>query len=139
MTEADGAGPDALEILEPLVGVWAVSGPEIKGRVVYEWMEGGGFLVQKVELDHGKNKHTGVEYIGYDEEGGTLKSHYFDGAGMILEYTYEVRDDKLTIWFGDTGSEAKYEGRFTDGGDTNAGRWTWPGGGYESSMTRVGG
>lgn len=127
----------ALRSLDRLVGTWNVSGPDIHGQVTFEWMEGGFFLVQHVDLEHGGNKIKGTEYIGYDEESKVLRTHYFDSAGSILEYTYELHDDTLTIWFGEKGSPAKLEGKFSDDGDTNTGGWTWPGGGYESTMTRV--
>ena len=126
-----------LRSLDRLVGTWDVSGPEIGGRVTFEWMDGGFFLVQHVDLDHGGNKVGGVEYIGYDEESRSLKSHYFGSSGEILEYAYELEGDALRIWFGDVGSPAKFEGRFSDDGDTNTGAWTWPGGGYESTMIRA--
>lgn len=100
-------------------------------------MGGGFFLVQRVGLDHGGNKVKGIEYIGYDEESKTFKSHYFDTTGSILEYTYGLRDDTLTIWFGEVGSPGKVKGKFSDDGDTNTGGWTWPGGGYESTTTRA--
>lgn len=38
------AGPNpALGSLDRLVGAWNVSGPEIRGRVIFEWIEGGFF------------------------------------------------------------------------------------------------
>ncbi|HLL63753.1 MAG TPA: hypothetical protein VK401_11930 [Propionibacteriaceae bacterium] len=32
----------------------------------------------------------------------TLRSHYFAASGEILEYTYQLDGDTLTIWFGGT-------------------------------------
>lgn len=138
MADDTGAAPNpGLGILNRLIGTWDVSGPEIRGRVTFEWMEGGFFLVQRVALDHGGDRIRGVEYVGYDEESGHLKSHYFGNSAGVLEYAYELEGDVLRIWFGDVGSPARFEGRFSDDGDTNTGAWTWPGGGYESTMTRV--
>jgi hypothetical protein len=34
----------------------------------------------------------------------TLRSHYFAASGEILEYTYQLDGDTLTIWFGGTDS-----------------------------------
>jgi hypothetical protein len=99
----------ALGSLDRLVGTWNVYSPEVGGRVTFEWMEGGFFLMQHVDLDHGGSRIRGIEIIGYDEESESLKSHYFGNSGGILEYTYELRDDTLTIWFGDAGSPGKFE------------------------------
>jgi hypothetical protein len=127
----------SLRTLDRLVGTWAVSGPGLQGTVRYEWMAGGGFLVQHVDLVHDDETTRGVEYIGYDRETGTLRSHYFGGDGELLEYTYDLTGDTLTIWFGGADSPARFTGTFSDDGTRNTGAWQWPGGGYESNMTRV--
>lgn len=131
------ATTNTLRSLEPLVGTWAIDGPGLSGTVRYEWMDGGGFLVQHVHLINGDDVTRGVEYIGLDTESGQLHSHFFGGAGEILEYVYELSGDTLTIWFGGVGSPAKFVGRFDADGVRNTGAWVWPGGGYESNMTRV--
>ncbi len=77
----------ALERLNVMVGEWDLkgreSGPdgEIRGRVTFEWMEGGFYLVQRVDIDHIGQRITGVEYVGYDESNGTLKSYFFSNTG----------------------------------------------------------
>ena len=136
--EAPAARAAALRTLDRLVGTWTLSGPEgLTGEVRYEWMDGGAFLVQHVDM-HSAGEHTcGVEYIGYDEASGELRSHFFGTAGEILEYTYRLEGDLLSIWFGGTDSPARFEGRFSADGRTNSGGWQWPGGGYESTMTRA--
>jgi hypothetical protein len=123
--------------LDRLVGTWNVSGPDHSGQVSYEWMEGGHFLVQHVDLVQDGQRNKGVEYIGYDQPSGTLRSHYFGSHGDVLEYVYEITDDTLTIWFGQAGSPASFTGTFSEDGNTNTGEWKWPGGGYRSTMTRV--
>src|SRR5688572_12500465 len=55
----------------------------------------------------------GVEYIGFDEASGELRSHFFGSGGEILEYTYRLEGDLLTIWFGGPDSRARFEGRFS--------------------------
>jgi len=128
----------ALRSLDRLVGTWTVSGPDgLSGEVRYEWMDGGAFLVQHVDLRSAGEHTRGVEYIGYDEPSGKLRSHFFGSGGEILEYTYRIEGDLLSIWFGGTDSPARFEGRFDADGTTNAGAWQWPGGGYSSTMTRT--
>ncbi len=50
---------------------------------------------------------------------------------------YELDGDTLTIWSGGKGSPAYYRGAFSEDGNTLMGRWVWPGGGYESTSTRL--
>lgn len=127
----------ALRTLDRLVGTWDVSGEDIQGQVKFEWMEGGYFLMQHVNFVHDGRPIKGIEIIGYDEPSNSLKSHYFgnDPSG-ILEYTWELSDDTLTIWYGEAGSPSKFTGKFSADGNSNTGAWEWPGGGYSSTMTR---
>ena len=133
-----------LKSLNKLVGTWNVSGPDIKGQVRFEWMEGGFFLMQHVDFVQGGRHITGIEIIGYELPFGAekpsenIKSHWFGNTGETFEYTYEVDDETLTIWGGEKGSPAFYKGTWSADGNTNSGGWTYPGGGgYESTMTRA--
>ena len=59
--------------------------------------------------------------------------------GNTLDYVYELDGETLMIWSGGKGSPASYRATFSDDGNTLAGNWVYPGGGgYESTMTRVG-
>ncbi|HIH02525.1 MAG TPA: hypothetical protein HA263_01305 [Methanoregulaceae archaeon] len=150
-----GSGPKrqpapnpALRRLDVLVGTWILrgreaSGGEIRGTLAFEWMEGGYFLVQHVDIDHAGQRVKGIEVIGYsrDWEGGAppdCTSHFFDTMGNHFEYVYEVGDETITIWGGYVGSPAAFRGRFGEDRATITGRWDWPGGGYDAVMTRTG-
>jgi hypothetical protein len=142
MTDSGADDPQrnaALASLDRLVGRWEVSGPDgLRGTVRFEWLDGRrGFLVQHVQLTQTDGDAVGVEYIGWHPERHELASHYFGSDGHILEYTWQVTPETLTISFGTPDSPARYVGTFGDGGATNAGGWEWPGGGYRSTMTRV--
>ncbi|MCD9025590.1 hypothetical protein [Cohnella silvisoli] len=132
-----------LKALEKLVGTWKVTGSNIDGQVSFEWMEGGYFLIQHFNLFHHGRHIKGMEMIGYTMEFGAespsehIKSRIFDNQGSTYEYTYEVNDNSLTIWGGDIGSPAYYQGLWSDNGNTNSGSWIYPGGGYDSTMTRI--
>ena len=130
-----------LRQLDRLVGTWRVSGGA-EGQVTYEWMEGRFFLLQHIDLEHGGERTKGMEVIGrergYDSEPSKdIKSRYYDSQGSTLDYVYELDGDTLTIWFGERGSPAYYQGQFSDDGDTLSGGWVYPGGGYESTATRA--
>ncbi len=143
--DAHAVTPDpGLRALDRLVGTWKVNGPEIAGTVRYEWLEGGFFLLQHVDLEQYGQTMKGIEIIGRERPFGAeepsehIRSRYFDNAGNTFDYTYEMDDDTLTIWGGEKGSPAYYRGTWSADGRTNAGAWVYPGGGgYESTMTKV--
>jgi len=134
---SEDARRTALHTLDRLVGTWAVDGPSSHGTVRYAWFEDDAFLVQTVDLVADGEVTRGVEYIGWDPQSKTLRSHFFGNSGEILEYTYDLSGDTLTIWFGGPGSPAKFVGTFDATGNHNTGAWQWPGGGYESNMHHI--
>jgi hypothetical protein len=147
--QATPAPHPALRALDPLAGTWqlhgriAESGDELVGRLRREWMDGGFYLVQQVDLDYGGTPVTGTEYVGHDAEGGLLRSYFFssDGpgpfGGVAMEYVWEIAGRDVTIWGGFVGSPANWRGTLSDDGRVMTGRWEWPGGGYEATLTRV--
>ena len=133
--------PD-LQRLDRLVGTWKVTGGT-QGTITYEWMEGGFFLIQHVDLEQYGQQVKGIEIIGHLRPFGEppsveIWSRYYDTLGNTLDYVYELEGDTLTIWAGGKGSPAYYKGTLSADGTTCTGAWVYPGGGgYESTMTRV--
>ncbi len=127
----------ALRQLDRLVGTWKASGPSLNGIISFEWMEGGFFLIQSVDVHTPRRRIKGVEYIGFDQDTQTLRSHYMDSNGSNFTYTWSIEGDAIWIWFGDQGSNNYFQGHFSDDGSSYAGRWQWPGGGYEVTLTRL--
>ncbi|MDF5755948.1 hypothetical protein [Spongiactinospora sp. TRM90649] len=131
-----------LKALDRLVGTWAITGGA-EGTVRYEWMPGGFFMLQHVELTQFGQPVTGLEVIGNlrpfgEPAGADVMSRFYDSTGNTLDYVYELTGDKLIIWGGAKGSPAYYEGTFSADGATVIGEWVYPGGGgYESTMTRI--
>lgn len=130
-----------LKALDRLVGTWKVTGGA-EGTVRYEWMPGGFFMLQHIELSQYGESITGMEVIGnlrpYGEPTGEdVVSRYYAASGDTLDYVYELTGDTLIIWAGAKGSPAYYQGTFSADGERVDGAWTYPGGGgYETSMTR---
>ncbi|MFI1585852.1 hypothetical protein [Embleya sp. NPDC020630] len=125
-----------------MVGTWAVTGGA-EGSVRYEWMPGGFFLSQQVELVQFGEPVSGLEVIGnlrpFGEPAGTdVVSRYYDSNGNTFDYVYELVGDTLTIWAGAKGSPAYFRGTFNADDTVMTGDWVYPGGGgYTSTMTRV--
>ena len=139
--QAPKPNPD-LKSLDRLVGTWKVSG-EAQGQIRYEWAEGGFFLLQHFDLDHGGRKIKGIEVIGHLQSLGETPSKdirtrvYSFLDGLTLDYVYELEGDTLTIWGGEKGSPAYYKGTLSKDGNTLTGGWVWPGGGYKTITTRM--
>lgn len=133
--------PD-LKNLERFVGTWKLTGGA-QGTIRFEWMKGGFFLVQHVDLEHGGNKHQGIEIIGHEQKFGAepsaeIKSRYYGFSdGITFDYVYETDGDNLTIWAGERGSSSYCKGKFSEDGSTMTAEWTYPGGGYQVTGTRV--
>ena len=131
-----------LKSLDRLVGTWEVSGGA-QGRVTFDWMEGGFFLIQHVDLEQHGQRIKGIEIIGHERPFGSapseeIKSRFYDNMGNTLDYVYELEGDTLTIWGGEKGSPAYAKGTFGNDGDTLSSEWVYPGGGgYRSIMTKV--
>lgn len=133
--------PDgALRGLDRLVGTWEITG-DATGTVSYQWMEGGWFLVQTGELTLYGHRNRFTEVIGREKPFGgvpsaDIKSRTYTSEGDTLDYVYELVDDILTIWGGTRGSDNLYTGTLSADGNTIAGAWSWPGGGYTTLSTR---
>jgi hypothetical protein len=133
--------PD-LQAFERLIGTWEVSGGAA-GRIRYEWLPGKFFLMQHFDFDHGGHRVNGIEIIGHLQRFGEAPSRdiharIYDSVGNTFDYVYELEGETLTIWGGERGSPAYYQGRFSSDGDTLSGAWVYPGGGgYSSKAVRV--
>jgi hypothetical protein len=83
-----------LKNLDRLVGTWEMSG-EVQGKVTFEWMEGGFFLIQHVDLEHHGQEIRGIEIIGHERGFGAepseeIKSRFYSNTGDTLDYVYEL-------------------------------------------------
>lgn len=142
-TNTQNPAPDAaLRSLDILVGTWRVSGGT-QGHITYEWVDGGFFLIQHVELGQDGDVTKGMEIIGRERTFGAaepsehIKSRFYGSKGETFDYVYELEGSRLTIWGGEKGSPAYFRGTFSEDENTLTGSWVWPGGGYESIATRV--
>ena len=111
---AFGAPPPDPELkrLEPLLGNWttedrtydSVYGPGVPvvSTEAFHWLDGGYFLVHAYETTFGEEPtQRGVNYCGYDTEGGVFRIIFFSNNGPFTEdgnrYAGQVTDGTLTF------------------------------------------
>ncbi len=125
--------PDpALKRLDKLVGTWTMKGhligsdvDNIVGRTTFQWLDGGFFLQQDVEIDFaGVMKIKSHELIGHDPETKAFSSHVYSNLSpAALPYRWNVQDDALTIAVNYGPMNATFNGRFSEDGKTFSGGW----------------
>jgi hypothetical protein len=105
-------------------------------------MEGGFFLLQRVDLEQHGQRIRGIEVIGHElpfgvEPSEEIKSRFYDNMGNTLDYVYEVEGDTLTIWGGERGPRRTTGVPSAKTAPPSPAPGTIPGGGYEATSTRV--
>lgn len=113
-----------LSKLDVFVGEWRphVTGLEAEARMTFEWLEGGGFMIQRATIDRPEFPN-GVMVIGATGEGGGLQQHYFDSRGVHRVYEMTLEDGVWTLWREGPDWPQRYVGEFSDDGNTITGRW----------------
>ncbi|MGH2985038.1 MAG: hypothetical protein ACRDK5_12445 [Solirubrobacterales bacterium] len=124
------AQDDSLADLEVFVGEWSMAasppgGPPWpgEGRVTFEWMEGGGFLVERwtVEMPEAPN---GVALIGTGDSPGSYRQHYFDSRGVHRVYEMSLEGGTWKLWRDEPDFfPQRFTGTISEEGKTIAGRW----------------
>lgn len=124
----------ALEALQPLIGEWSLEPrfsfpvPDgVTGRVVFEWMEGGRFLIERWEVSL-PEAPDGIAIIGPNERGDGYRQHYFDSRGVARVYQMGFEEGTWTLSrttpdLSPLDFSQRFSGRFVDDGDTIEGVW----------------
>jgi hypothetical protein len=107
----------ALEPFEALIGTWTteathplLEGVVVPGRVTYEWLEGGHFIVQRSHNDH-ELFPDAICVIGAPEDGGGLVQEYFDSRGVRRTYGISLEDGVLRMWRDHPGFDQRFEAK----------------------------
>lgn len=117
-----------LEALQPLVGEWTteVRHPSrdapIAGRTTFEWLEGGGYLIQRAVTENPEFPR-GVMVIGPDIAGERIVQHYFDSRGVARVYDISLDDGVVRLWRDDADFAQRYTGHLSADGATIRGAW----------------
>jgi hypothetical protein len=125
----EGDAPMQIQDLEPLVGAWTTEvrlppggGEPVRGGTTFEWLEGGGYLVQRTVMDD-PIFPRGVMVIGPAAGGDRIVQHYFDSRGVARIYDIRLTDGVLTLWRDDDDFAQRYTGRISADGRTIEGAW----------------
>lgn len=134
-----------LERLDRFVGAWDL---EVRldeqtitgGRVTFDWLEAGTFLVQRSEAGDLSDAPTGwvehaprstVSIIGLDDSGELFTMLYADSRDVFRVYRMRLREGVWEIWRDAPGFSQRFTGTFHDDGDTIEGRWEFSDDGIE--------
>jgi hypothetical protein len=114
--------------LETLIGEWRMeatfpSVPSVAtGRVVFEWMVGERFLVERWDIDV-PEAPDGLAIIRFDDDRRIYLQHYFDSRGVARVYEMSLGDGVWRLWRDAAGFSQRFEGVFRGDGDVIEARW----------------
>jgi hypothetical protein len=106
--------------LAPLIGEWTVAttlGDDL-GKATFEWILGGRFVVQRVEIAH-PDAPDSFAILGPDEAG--YAEHYFDSRGVTRRYEMTLEGTTWTLRRDHPGFAQLWTA--TIGADTIEGTW----------------
>jgi len=109
MTDRD----PALEPFDALIGTWDTEATHpmvdavVPGRVTFEWLEGGKFIVQRSHNDH-ELFPDAICVIGAPEHGDGLVMEYFDSRGVRRTYGVSFDDGVWRTWRDATGFDQRF-------------------------------
>jgi hypothetical protein len=121
-------------MLDVLLGEWSMEArfpgvppSDARGRVVFEWMAGDKFLIERWEVPM-PEAPDGVAIIGFDEGRQTFLQHYFDSRGVARVYEMTLGGGVWTLSrtapdFSPLSFSQRFTGSFSDDGMRIDGRW----------------
>ena len=122
MTDRD----PALAPFDALIGTWATAATHpsvdgvVPGRITFEWLEGGRFLVQRSSNEHVQFPDA-IWVTGAPETGDGLVTEYFDSRGVRRTYATSLGGGVLRFWREQPGFDQRFSA--TLGADSFEGLW----------------
>lgn len=114
-------------VLEPfrvLIGNWNTTGTHplvpdtvLHGRVSFEWLENGAFLISRSEIDDPRFPSS-IAVFGSDDAIAEYFMLHFDERGVSRKYEVTLRDNIWKWWRNAPGFSQRYEGVIVDDGNT---------------------
>lgn len=137
MTHPTTDAAPGLEGLKPLVGKWHTEGKQLDGPLgpaspfvaveTFEWLDGGHFLVHRLDGKFGNRPAACIEVLGLNEAGALYgQTFYNDGNSN----TWQVEADGHAVTLTGTWSKGqgptfrlRYVARVIEEGNTLEGKW----------------
>ena len=127
MSEASIPNP-ALGPWHILIGEWVtvgthpyMPGTTLHGRTVFQWLEGGAFLMMRSEIDE-PGIPSGIAIFGTDDVKGECSMLYFDERGVSRKYDASLDGDVLKWWRNDPRLSQRFSCNIIDDGRTMVGK-----------------
>jgi hypothetical protein len=118
----------ALQPLAVLVGRWTTEGshplvPDVtlRGRVSFEWVENGAFLLMRSDVDHASFPH-GLAMFGSDDAQNRLFMLHFDERGTSRMQNVSIENNVLKWWRDQPGFSQRYTNTIASDGKTMVGK-----------------
>jgi hypothetical protein len=125
----------AINRLAALIGEWSMKAEfkdippaDVGARVVFEWMPGGRFLIERWEVPV-PEAPDGIAIIGADPQSeDNYLQHYFDSRGVARVYNMSFNVGIWRLWrdspdFSPLDFSQRYTGTLSDDGKTISGTW----------------
>jgi hypothetical protein len=122
----------ALEQLSVFVGEWdleitsmsweADKAAIVGGRASFEWIEGGGFLLERSEVSN-PDFPRGVSIMGPDDSAETYSMLYFDSRGVSRIYQMSFNGNIWKLWRDFPGFSQRFIGTFNADYNIITARW----------------
>jgi hypothetical protein len=125
----------AINRLAALIGEWSMKAEfkdippaDVGARVVFEWMPGGRFLIERWEVPV-PEAPDGIAIIGADPQSeDNYLQHYFDSRGVARVYNMSFNVGVWRLWrdspdFSPLDFSQRYTGTLSDDGKTISGTW----------------
>ncbi|HYQ17679.1 MAG TPA: DUF1579 family protein, partial [Polyangiaceae bacterium] len=136
MTHSATDAAPGLEALRPLVGKWHIEGKQLESPLgpaapfvaveTFEWLEGGRFLVHRLEGKLGDRPAACVEILGLNEAGELFAQTYYDDGTTTR---WEVKADAQALVSSGSWPKSgaalrvRYTATIVDLGNTIEGKW----------------
>jgi hypothetical protein len=113
-----------LEAFSVLIGTWEVESPQFPGpkaKEVFEWLEGGSYLLERSSVP--PPAPSGTLIFGSDESDKRIVILYYDSRNVSRVYQTSLMNGVWRIWRDAPGFFQRFEGRLSEDRNTITGKW----------------